>query len=231
MKLQRLILGIAPCLFLALSAHAQTTLTTLDWKFSTPGNPAAPSTSGTTNLTGGAATATFTQGVNTYISGMGPGGLYGTPTGLWAMDWAGQTPPELALMLNQTPVQSVDLTLTVTHFVDNSQYPGTLSFSLPNAVPIGRQVLIPQTGSMMGFWAADTYSWAGVTYPAWGNANGAPITLDLFPGTQYGSLLLDEVKLSILGAVSTVPEPMAGQLAGLGLLLFGLRSWLRRKTS
>jgi len=230
MKLPQFLIVTAPCLLLAYSAQAQNTpLTTLDWKFNTLANPAPPTAAGTTNLTGGAATATFVQGVNSYIAGSGPGGLYGPPTGLWAMDWAATTPPELELKLDQTPVTSVDLTLTVTHFVDNAQYPGTLSFSLPNAVAVGRQVVIPQTGNMIGFWAADTYSWAGVTYPAWGDANGAPITLDLFPGLGNGSLLLDEVKLSILGAVSTVPEPMAGQLAGLGLLLFGLRSWLRRK--
>lgn len=226
MKLQHILIGIAPCLFLAISAQGQTT--TLDWRFSNAANPASPTASGTTNLTGGAASATFVQGNNNYILGSGPGGLYGTPTGLWAMDWSGTTAPELELKLDRTPVETVDLTLTVTHFVDNGQYPGTLSFSLPNSVAVGRQVLIPQTGSMIGFWAADTYSWAGVSYPAWGDPNGAPITLDLFPGLN-GSLLLDEVKLSILGAVSTVPEPMAGQLAGLGLALFGIRSWLRRK--
>lgn len=226
MKLQQLLIGIGACLPLAFAAQGQTT--TLDWKFSAAGNPSAPTASGTTNLTGGAASATFIQGNNTYFFSTPSADLYGTPRGIWAMDWVGSTEPKVQLKLDQTPESTVDLTLVVTHFTGNSLYSDTVGFSLPNEVAIGREIFVPKTGSMAGFWVADTYSWSGVSFPAWGGLNGAPITLDLFPGLN-GSLLLDEVKLSILGAVSTVPEPMAGQLAGLGLALFGLRSWLRRR--
>jgi hypothetical protein len=232
MKLPQLLVGIGTCLLLAMAAQAQTTLlTTLDWKFSVAGNPSLPTASGTTNLTGGAATASFLGDSRKYhyYFGTGPNGLYGTPTGLWAMAPLDGVAPELELKLDQTPVDKVDLTLVMTHFVDNSVYPGAVSFSVPGVSFVDRQVVVPQTGDMIGVWVADTYSWTGVTYPVGGDANGAPITLDLFPGMSGTGLFLDEVKLSILGAVSTVPEPMAGQLAGLGLLLFGLRSWLRRK--
>jgi len=234
MKSPRFLASIGICLFSVIAASGQTTpLTTLDWKFSLAGSPSAPTVPGTTNLTGGAATATFTQGNNKYYFGKGPNGLYGTPTGLWAMAPLDGVVPELELKLDQTPVSTVDLALTVTHFVDNSLYPGAVGFSVPGSSFVGRQVVVPQSGDMIGFWVADTYSWTGLNFPLVGNTsgNGSPITLDLFPEFSGTGLMLDEVKLSILGAVSTVPEPMAGQLAGLGLLLFGLRSWLRRKAS
>lgn len=227
MRPHHILAGVLSSWLLAVTAQAQTQTTTLDWKFSTAQNPAPPTTQ--ENPTGGTATATFIEGNNTYYFGQGPEGVFGTPTGLWSMDPLDGKAPKLQLKLDRTPVQSVDMTVVVTHFVDNSLYPGVLGFSLPNAVNLGRQVVVPQTGNMIGFWVADTFSWTGVTFPAWGGVNGAPITLDLFPGMANTGLFLDEVKLSIFGAVSTVPEPMAGQLAGLGLVLFGLRSWLRRK--
>jgi hypothetical protein len=220
MKLHQLALGFVSCLSLTLAVQAQTT--TLDWTFSR--NNQNPSQAvGYTN-----APATFVEGNNRWMQ-TGPEGIYGTAnTGLWSMERSGDTAPKLELKYDQTPVETVDLTLVITHFVDNAQFPGTVSFSIPGVTYDGRQLVTPQEGSMIGAWYADTWSWTGVGFPLGGMVNGAPISLYLFPGGDK-SLLLDEVKLSIFGAVATVPEPMAGQLAGLGLVLFGLRSWLRRK--
>lgn len=224
MKPQQFVLGLAGYVALALSAQAQ--VTTLDWQFTYPGNPQVPTSSSTTNAAG----ATFTTGNNKWWD-TGPNGVFGTPTGLYSMDPSGGVAPVLELKLDQTPVDKVDLTLVLTHFVDNAQFSGVVDFLPVHSTTfdyVGRTTVVPQTGDMIGAWVADTWTWTGVTYPIFGSPNGAPLTLDLFPGGT-SSLMLDEVKLSILGAVSTVPEPVAGQLAGLGLLLFGLRSWLRRK--
>ena len=224
MKLQKLVTGFVTSLAFALTVQAATPEVTLDWTFSTGENPSFAT--GTTN----AATATFLPGGNyTYFQGAGPFGLYGTLTGLWAMEKSADSPPALELKLNQTPVTTVDLTLVLTQFIDNSQFPGTVSFPLAGAQYLGRQTVQEQTGDMIGVWVADTYLWTGVSFPLGTAPNGAEITLALFPGLNSSGLLLDEVKLTILGAVSTVPEPMCGQLAGLGLLLFGIRSWLRRR--
>ncbi len=227
MKLHQFVIGTVAGLSLALTVQMATAQVTLDWKFNTGANPSLPDVvTGTTN----AATATFLPGGNyTYFPSTGPFGLYGTLTGLWAMEKSADTAPALELKFDQTPVTTVDLTLVLTQFIDNSQFPGTVQFPLPGAVFMGRQTVQEQTGDMIGAWFADTYAWTGISFPVGDALNGAPITLALFPGLNSSGLLLDEVSLTIIGAVSTVPEPMCGQLAGLGLLLFGLRSWLRRR--
>lgn len=228
MKLHSLVLGILP--FLSLTVLAQAPTTTLDWKFSNTANPASPTPSGTVNPSNATATATFSGGMLTYIFGQGPEGIYGTPTGLWAMEQSA-TAPQLTLNVNQTPVSTVDLSLVVTHFVDNLQFPGAISLALGDPATTtptyqySREVVIPQTGVMTGSWVADTYSWGALNYA---DFDLRQLVINLVPGAASGGLLLDEVKLTIVGEIA-VPEPMVGQLAGLGLLLFGVRSWLSRR--
>ena len=218
MKLHQFAIGMVSCLSLAVASHAQTN--TVDWKFSVAGNPSAPTTSTTTNV----ATATFVSGNNSYFFGTGPEGLYGSPTGLWSMARLNQGEAVLELKLAETvPATTADLSLVLTHFVDSGAFfPGTVSFSLANAIYEGRTEVVPQTGDMVGAWFADTYRWDDVSFPL-------EIALEISPGEGNGSLFIDEVLFTISGELVPIPEPMSIQLAAAGLLVFGVGTWLRRR--
>jgi hypothetical protein len=195
----KLLVSTIAVLTLALTSHAA--LTTMDWKFSLPGNPTALDTN-STSLYGGGATATFYGTNNTYYPGTAPGGsngYYGSPTGLWDMNDG-----HLLLTLGFTSFDLVDLTLVITHFVDGQAYPGMAIFSgngLPDSNPnytgTSRTVVIPQWGNMGGFWAADTYTWSQVSLDVY-----KPFSIDIIPGNGYGGeMLLDEVQFTITGGL------------------------------
>ena len=217
MKASEIILSIGAGLSLVLTSQAQPTTNTLDWNFSFAGNPSPINASGTTNTSGGTATATFVGLNNTYFFNSGPGGAsgyFGPPTGLWDVNNG-----ELDLSLNRTASSPVNYRVVVTQFIDNQLYPGTVGFSVPNAQFLNRNVVVPQSGNMGGFWAADTYSWTGVSL------SGANFTMNLNPGTAGTALLLDDVQFTI---VIPVPEPGVSQVAAIGLIAFGMVSWIRR---
>jgi len=88
---------------------------------------------------------------------------------------------------------------------------------------VSETVYVPRTGSMIGSWYEDTYSWSDV--------NLSPtVSLDISPGAGgSGALLFDEVRLTIVGQLGPVPEPSVGLITVAGLLALGVRSWLRRK--
>jgi hypothetical protein len=137
------------------------------------------------------------------------------------------TPAGISLTFDQTPVTTVDLTLALTHFVSAGPgfYAGNVELSLAGAIYDGRTVLEQQGPGMTGYWAVDTWTWNDVSFPA------AAISFDIAPllSGGFGGLLVDEVKLTINGDLTAVPEPMSAQLAMLGLAAFGLRNYLRRK--
>ena len=219
MRLNRALLSLVSSVALVLVGQAQTT-NSFDWQFSTADNPASPPTNSITNPSGGDPQATFTGPNNTYFFGSGPGGLYGTPTGLWDVE-AGQ----LTLTLNRISVTTVDYTVVITQFADQGRalYPGTISWSVPGVQFISETVKVPQSGNMIGSWYVDTYQWTDV------DASSGPITLDIGPAAAGTGLLLDEVQFSIVGALAEVPEPGFGLLAGTGLLALAMRYWPRRK--
>jgi hypothetical protein len=219
MKPKPIITSIALFLLLALTGQAQTT-NILDWTFSTSANPSAPDTATSINPSGGDPEATFTGNNNTYFVGTGPQGLYGSPTGLWDVENNGQ----LALTLNLSAVGTVNYTLQVWQFADSSRslYPGTLTLLPAGAQFVSESVYVPQTGTMIGSWYEDTYSWSDV-------ALNPSVTLDITPGTGSVALLFDQVQLTIVGDLVPVPEPSCGLIALAGLAAFGMISWFRRK--
>jgi len=218
MKLRQIIAGIVASLSLALTGQATTT--ELDWQFSSFGNPAPPTTA--VDPSGGTATATFSGGVNTwFFSAASPDlfGLYGTTqTGLWDMQNS-----QLALNLNRVPASLLNYTLVIRQFVDpnGAFFPGTFSFSIPNAQFDGRTIVEQQTGNMLGMWVADTYHWNQLS-PL------GTISLNVAPGEGNGHLFLDEVKFTIVGEIA-VPEPSSVQMGVAGLLTLGFYFWRRRK--
>lgn len=221
MKITNFILGSVPCVLLALTSQAQT-VNTLDWQFSTAGNPVDPTAETSNQPSGGDASATFIDGVNSYFFGAGPEGLYGTRTGLWD-----SLNGHLSLDISdRTAVVPISYTLTVTHFVDSSGafFPGSFEFSIPNEIFVGRTVVEAQSGDMVGQWVADTFQWNNLNiYPS-------TVNLTIGPGPGNGDLFFDSVKLIVSGGdLVLVPEPATASMAALGLLAFGLRSWLRRK--
>jgi hypothetical protein len=228
MKLNQIIIGIVPCLSLALTVQAAPMVTTLDWQFSAAANPAPPTTE--VDPSGGTATATFSGALNSYYFNSildPPAGAtyYGSPTGLWDVQNG-----QLELKVDRYATAPLDYTLVIRQFVDSvnpqggTLFPGLTTFSVSGAQLDSRTTVVPQTGSMLGWWVADTYKWTQTSV-------AGLVTLDITPGASgSGQLLLDEVQWTITGDLTaTVPEPMPGQMAAAGLLLFGICCWFRRK--
>jgi hypothetical protein len=148
--------------------------------------------------------------------------------GTWEIDFG-----QLQLTMDRGAVGPVSYTLEVFQFVDSSGsfLPGNLSLMptpdagfLPDGItskPVSSTVYVPQTSGMIGSWYDNTYSWSAVTL-------NPSIVLDI-SGAGGSPILLDEVKLTIVGNLTSVPEPSCGLITAAGLLAFGLRSWLRRR--
>jgi hypothetical protein len=220
MRLNKAVFCLVSCLSFAFAGQAQTT-NILDWQFSTGDNPAEPTPGTTINPDEGAPSARFTGSSINYS--FFPRQFYSTPepnsipSGTWEID-SGQ----LQLSMDRSAVGPVSYTLQVFQFVTvDSFFSGHLSLSPAsdaNNLPVSRVVYVPQTAGMIGSWYEDTYSWSAV------NLNPS-ISLSL-TGAD-GPIMLDEIKLTIVGTL--VPEPSFGLIAAAGLLAFGIRSWLRRK--
>lgn len=229
MKLSRCSISIGSCLLLAVSSQAQL-VTDVDWKFSVSGRTNNP-TEVISNPSGATATATVFGNSSTYFFGAGPEGLFGTRTGLWDIGWdSGSGKMELGISLGAISV--VEFTLKVTQFV-GGPYSGLLSFNSPNVLGFttasaqltGQTVVEQRTGSMVGYWVQDTYTWSAMGAPG-------PIRLNIVPGngTSSAAALFDEVELIIKGDLTSAPEPTSVQLLTVGLAAFALgRPWLRRK--
>lgn len=224
MKPTRIVLSVAACVMVAFTSQAQTNVSIFDWKFSTAANPSSPII--VTNPFGATASATFLGSFNTYVGGAGPGGQFGTPTGLWDI-----VNGKLELGISLGAVSVVEFTLKLTQFVDSGAfYPGILSFTSPNvpgftsanALPPTRTVIEQQTGNMIGFWVLDEYKWNPMGAPG-------PIKLDVAPGTSgTGEVLFDEVELTVKGDLTSAPEPGALQLVALGFAALAMRSFSRK---
>ena len=222
MRLNRTIISIVPCLSLAIAAQAATqTTNVLDWQFNTGANPTAPTAATTINPDGGSPTATIFD-----TSGNGTGINYsfaartgaGSPMGTWEIDFG-----QLLLTMDKSAVGPVSYTLQVFQFIDQSEtfFPGDLELS-PNGFHfVNSTVYVPQTTGMIGAWYEDTYAWDAVTL--------SPSIRLSISGDSGFPILLDEVKLTIVGNLTAVPEPSSGLIAAAGLLAFGLLSRLRRK--
>jgi hypothetical protein len=218
MKLNKAILSVAACGLLALTGQAATT-NIIDWQFSVAGNPASPTAGTTVNPDGGNPLATFSGANNTYFFGSGPSGLYGSPTGLWDVEDG-----SLQLTLDLGGVGTAQYILEVFQFADSGRsfYPGTLTLSPEGAQFVSESVYVPQSGSMIGSWYEDTYSWSAVNLTS-------GITLNISGATPNTGILFDEVRLTVIGNLGPVPEPSSSLITAVGLLAFGFRSWLRRK--
>ncbi len=208
------VLCLVLCLSFALAGQAQTT-NVLDWQFNTADNPAMPTPDTTINPDGGNPEANFIGSSINYSFFPRPG--FGSPIGTWEIDFG-----QLLLNMDRSAVGPVSYTLQVFQFVDSiGLYPGKLSFSIGAPDSFTSSVYVPQTGDMLGAWYENTYSWSAV------NLNPT-ITLGITE-TDGNPLLLDEVQLTIVGNLSLVPEPSSGLIATIGLLAFGIRSWIRRR--
>jgi hypothetical protein len=219
MKPKRIIITLAACLSLAVTAQAVTT-NVLDWTFSIAGNPVAPNLPTTINPSGGNPQATIFGNINTYFFGSAANqpSLYGSPTGIWDIEGSAG---HMTLSLNLTGAQKVvGYNVQIYQFADEGRafYPGNLTLSPSGAQFVSESVYVPQSGSMIGAWYLDTYSWNSVV-------PSSSLSLDIAPGAGSSAMLFDEVKLTVL---VDVPEPSSGLIAMVGLLAYGVRSWLRR---
>jgi len=215
MRLNKAILTLVSCLSLAFVGQAQTT-NILDWQFDTADNPAAPTPETTINPDGGAPEATFTGSSINYE--FFPRGGFGPPIGTWEIDFG-----QLQLSMDRSAVGPVSYTLQVYQFIDSGRsfYPGALSLSPAGSQFVSESVYVPQAGDMLGAWYVDTYSWSAVSLN--------PSILIGITGAGGSPILLDEVKLTIVGNLTLVPEPGFGLIGSVGLVVFGIRSWLRQK--
>jgi hypothetical protein len=214
MRFNTAIISLVSCLSFALAGQAQTT-NILDWQFSGL-NPDAPTADTTINPDDGTPLATFSGSSINYS--FFPRDGAGSPTGTWEIDFG-----QLQLTMDRSAVGPVSYTLQVFQFVDSGRqfFPGALSLS-PAGVQLGPEsVYVPQSGDMTGSWFVSTFSWSAVTL-------NPSITLGI-TGAGGSPILLDEVRLTIVGNLTLVPEPSSSLITVAGLLAFGLRSWLRRK--
>jgi hypothetical protein len=218
-RFSKVLLSLVPCLSLVLVTQAETT-NVLDWQFASGNNPAVPTAATTINPDGGSPLATF---IDSSPSGNGinwsgptrPGA--GSPTGTWEVDFG-----QLLLTMDVGAIGPVSYTLQVFQFIDNTGFfPGNLSLSPEGSQLVSSSVYVPQTAGMIGAWYVNTYTWSAVSLDP-------TIALDI-TGAGGNPILLDEVKLTIVGNLTQVPEPSCSLIAAAGLFAFGLRSWSRRK--
>lgn len=218
-KLKRIAV-VCFCLLLTVIGPAQAGIwfeTEMTWDFHSQQNPATPSLT-PLNPLGVNGTASILGEFNDYFFGNGPEGLYGSPSGLWAV-FRGEIRLELPHIADVA-----ECTVVIRQFMDpvGFCYPGQVSFSKPGAVAVGRTVVEPQTGNMVGWWVEDTYQWTDFS-PAWNNH----LSLSLAPAEAGNSnLLIDSVRLNVL---SEIPEPTSLQMILVGVLVVGLRAWSRRE--
>lgn len=223
MKLNQAIISLIAGASLALSGQAATT-NILDWQFSTADNPASPTPGTTVNPDGGNPLATFTGDNNTYYPGTG-GVLAGSPTGLWEMLNGSTVNGHLTLTMDAGGIGTGDYILQVFQFVDSTRsfYPGSLTFSIGQPDSASESVYVPQTGSMIGSWYESTYAWSAVNLTT-------GITLDMSgAGGPNTGVFFDEVRLTVVGNLGPVPEPSSSVIAAVGLMVLGIRSWIRRR--
>jgi hypothetical protein len=215
MQFNKVIISLVAGLSFALSGHAQTT-NILDWQFNTSDNPAEPNWLTSVNPDGGDPDATFTGSSINYSFFPRPG--FGEVGGTWEIDFG-----QLQLAMNRSAKGPVSYTLEVYQFIDTGRafYPGALSLSPAGSQFVSEKVYVPQTGDMLGAWYVDTYSWSSVNLDP-------TISLGI-TGAGGNPILLDEVKLTIVGNLTLVPEPGSGLIAVIGLLVLGVRSWFRKR--
>jgi hypothetical protein len=77
---------------------------------------------------------------------------------------------------------------------------------------------------MSGYWVEDTYHWTDLSVVD-------ALTLQINSTSIYGALLLDRVKLDVVGDLVPVPEPATIQFAAMGALAFAARFLARRKSA
>ncbi len=218
MKLKNSFSAMVAGLTLVGAVQAQQ-VTSLEWGFDTAVNPFV--TQPQDNPSGAWATNSIVGDFNKYYYGMGPLGMYGTQSGLWSISNG-----QLDLELNRICVSMADFTVVLRQFVDNGAfYPGLVTFSIPGAVPVGRTIVEPQTGEMVGVWVEDTYRWTQLP-------GGTKVKLTIAPAAEgNGRLFVDAVELQVSGTIANTPEPASSQMVLMGLLALGARVWARRKTS
>jgi hypothetical protein len=224
MNLKSIITGVAAGVALVMVSHAASPVT-LDWQFNTGANPLAPDGTLTTNTSGGTALCTIAADTyQHYFFGayptVPPGG-YGNESGLW--DTIGG---HITLSLTGgsfNPNQTFIYTLDIHQFVGDPNFlPGTiqitpLTLGAPSS-PTSRTVLdtVPN-----GQWVDDKYTWTLTP-----GAGPLSLTINPSPSSPSGELLFDEL---IWNINPIIPEPGPGVIGALGMLAFGLRTWLRRK--
>ena len=200
----------------ALTGFAADPVSSFEWTFGTSENPAEFTPAGAENPFGATWTADVDVGVGTgYYSGVfRDNPAYGTQTGMWDILTGGVT-----FELDRMPETTVDLTVTVRHFVSlPGGFPFSLglSFSLPGGSLVGESAIQHATA---GDWVESTYAWQDLT-------SSGPITLSIFsePGRGF---LLDNLAVDVTGILVPVPEPGTATLLALGA--FGLMALGRKR--